>query len=235
MKIAPIACLLLTLVPAVAVAENTRSLGAHEHGAGVLNVAIEGNAIAMEFEAPGADIVGFEYKPSTDEDRKLIEAAKADLANPLQYFVLGAAAGCSVVEASVELHGDDEHHDHEEEHDHDDHADEAKDGHDDHAHDEHGQDDHDDHAHDDHDDHAEDAKDNHDHADDKAEGAEHSEFHAQYQLTCDDLSAANEITFAYFERFPHARELDVQIVSPAGAQAFEVERDEPVLDLKGLF
>jgi len=43
------------------------------------------------------------------------------------------------------------------------------------------------------------------------------------------------MTFAYFDTFPNALELEVQIVSDTGAKAFEVERDEPKLDLQGLF
>lgn len=206
MKIAPITRLILPLVPAVlpvsAMAEGTRSLDAHEHGSGVLNIAFEGDTIAMEVEAPGADIVGFEHAASSDEDRALIEAAVSDLARPLDLFVLNSGAGCSVVSASVELHGD-EGDDHD---DHDEYAHEAKDDHDD--------------------EHAE-------HDDEKR--AEHSEFHAEYELSCSDLSAVDKIEFAYFNRFPNALELMVQIVSDKGAQAHEVERDEPVLDLPGMF
>jgi len=40
-----------------------------------------------------------------------------------------------------------------------------------------------------------------------------------------------EITFAYFAAFPNAQEVEVQIISASGAQAFEVERDAPRLDL----
>ncbi|SLN27004.1 hypothetical protein TRL7639_00995 [Falsiruegeria litorea R37] len=224
MKFAPIACLILPLVPAIAGAEETRSLGAHEHGSGTLNIAFEGNSIAMEVEAPGADIVGFEHEATSDEDRKLIETAVANLGKPLDLFVLSAEAGCSVVSASVELHGDEEHDDHDDEHAHDDdHANEAKD---DHAHD-------DDHEHDTKDDHDDEHHD--DHADHEDEGAEHAEFHAEYALTCSDMSALSKIEFTYFERFPNALELDVQIVSAKGAQAHEVERDDPVLDLQSLF
>jgi len=43
------------------------------------------------------------------------------------------------------------------------------------------------------------------------------------------------VTFAYFEMFPNALEVEVQVASPIGAKAFEVERDNPQLDLKGLF
>ena len=60
----------------------------------------------------------------------------------------------------------------------------------------------------------------------------HTEFHAEYELNCTNPSGLTRIDFTYFSKFPNARELEVQVVSDKGAQAFEIERDEPVLDLK---
>jgi hypothetical protein len=54
-------------------------------------------------------------------------------------------------------------------------------------------------------------------------------------LTCADPAAITEIAFAYFDRFPNALEVEVQIVSNAGATSFEVERNAPTLDLRGMF
>lgn len=221
---------------APALAEENRALSAHEHGVGTLNIAIDGTAVAMEFMAPGADIVGFEYVAKSAEDRAAVDAAVATLAKPLELFVLPAAAECSVVQASagLEIEGEDAHDDH----DHGDHA--ASGGHDDHGHDDHGHDDHasDDHGHEDHghDDHAE-AHDHdaHDHDQHTAEGATHSEFHAEYAMTCNAPDALIGIEFAYFDVFENALEVEVQVVSDAGAQAFEVERAAPTLDLRGSF
>ncbi len=190
-------------------AEETRQLDSHEHGVGELNIALDGTTISMEFHAPGADIVGFEYEAESAEDRAAIDAAVAKLAKPQELFVLPAAAECTVVQASAELESEEEHDEH---HDvHDDHADGDK--HDD-DHDEHAEDDHD------HEEHAE---------------ASHTEFHAEYVLNCATPSAIHEISFAYFDAFENARELEVQIVSDSGAKAFEVERDQPILDLRGMF
>jgi hypothetical protein len=89
-----------------------------------------------------------------------------------------------------------------------------------------GEDEHDDHAEDDHNDAGD--EDHEDHADE----AGHTEFHAEYILTCDSPDALTGITFAYFEAFPNAQEVEVQIITATGAQAFEVERDAPVLNLE---
>lgn len=94
---------------------------------------------------------------------------------------------------------------------------ESQEAHEDHS-DEHAHDDHDEDGHEDH-----------------AEEAGHTEFHAKYLLTCAEPAAASLITFAYFDAFPNALELEVQLITDKGANAFEVERDAPSLDLRGMF
>lgn len=212
-RLAPAA--LVLLAAGAASAEETRQLDAHEHGVGQLNIAFDGDQIAMELHAPGADIVGFEYEAKTAEDRAKVDAAVATLARPLDLFALPATAGCSVVQASSSLES-------EEDHGHEDHAD-------DHDHAKHGEEGHTD------EDHAAHQKDDdHDH-DDHAKEANHTEFHAEYLLNCADPAQATLVTFAYFDSFPNALELEVQVVSDRGATAFEVVRDAPTLDLRDMF
>ena len=199
-----------------ALAEETRHVDAHEHGVGTLNIAVDGATVAMAFEAPGADIVGFEYAAKSDADLAAVDVAISKLGAPLDLFLMPDAAGCTVVEALVELESEDEHDDHAGEK-HDDHADEK----------------HDDHAHEEHDDHADDDHAHEEHGDDDHEDeAGHTEFHAQYTLSCEQPDALTKIEFAYFDAFPGAQEVEVQIITASGAQAFEVARDAPVLDLE---
>ena len=193
----------ITATPVLA--EETRQLDAHEHGVGQLDIAIDGQQVAMELHAPGADIVGFEYAAESDADLAAVDAAATTLAGPLDLFVLPEAAGCSVVTAAAGLESEEEHDDHDDQHD--DHEDEHADEHDE----------HDDEGHDDH-----------------ASETGHTEFHAEYLLTCATPSAITEINFAYFDTFPNALEVEVQIISDAGATSFEVERDAPVLNLSGM-
>jgi len=203
--------LLLSMAATPALAEDTRQLDAHEHGVGQLDIAFDGQQIAMELHAPGADIVGFEYEATSAADRAAVDTAVATLARPLDLFVLPPRAACSVVQASAELEGEDDHGEEHNDHDKD--------------HEEHSEDDHK-HDHD------------HDHAQNEeghADEAGHTEFHAEYLLTCADTEAVSEITFAYFEMFPNALELEIQVISDTGATAFEVERASPTLDLRGIF
>ena len=83
---------------------------------------------------------------------------------------------------------------------------------------------------DEHDDH-EDAN----HQEKNTDAPGHTEFHAEYLLACADPSAVTEITFTYFDAFPNALEVEVQLISNKGATSFEVERDTPTLDLRGMF
>lgn len=200
-----LACTALVASPVFA--EETRQLDSHEHGVGQLNIAFDGSQLAMELHAPGADIVGFEYGAESDEDVAAVEAALLVLAEPLELFVMPDAAQCSVIKANVDLEGGDEHDEHG-------HEDEHEDEHDDHDHDE---EDHDAHGHDEHE-----------------EEAGHTEFHGEYLLECGDVTALSEVSFAYFDAFPNALEVEVQVLSDSGATAFEVERDAPMLDLSGL-
>lgn len=110
LSILPIA-LCLAASPALRAAEH-RELGAHEHGHGTLNIAVEGNAVRMELEAPGDDIVGFEHDPSTPAETKTIAAAKATLAKPLELFQPPAAAKCMVKDTKVTIREEEHEGDH---------------------------------------------------------------------------------------------------------------------------
>ena len=137
MKVLPL--LIATAITATPViAEETRQLDAHEHGVGQLDIAIDGQQIAMELHAPGADIVGFEYAAESAKDLAAVDAAVAKLSAPLALFVLPEAAGCRIVEASAGLESDEEHEEHGDEH--------PDDEHDEHGHDDDGHDDHADEA-----------------------------------------------------------------------------------------
>lgn len=118
-----LACLSAAVfIPAFA-AENP---GAHVHGQASMQVAIEGERIDVIFETPAANLVGFEYKPTTGAERKAMEEARQWLeSTPL---INTADSACRVAQASVTSSHDDhqdhdnhgvqeeEHHDHHGEH-----------------------------------------------------------------------------------------------------------------------
>ncbi|MDA8636305.1 DUF2796 domain-containing protein [Rhodobacteraceae bacterium] len=182
--------------------EDARQLNAHEHGIGVLNIAIEAPLVVMEFHAPGADIVGFEYAAKSDADLAAISAALKTLEAPLDLFVLPKAARCAVQEVRVELESDTDHGANEEDHQ--------------------GHDDEHDHKHEDHDDHDEQKH---------AASSGHTEFHAEYSLICSNIEALTQIDFAYFEVFPNSKQVALQLISQSGARAFDIKSGAPRLDL----
>jgi hypothetical protein len=164
-----------------AYAEERREAGAHEHGHGRLDIAIEGKKVSMALAVPGADIVGFEHEATTDEQKAKVEKAKAALADALAVFAFPAAAGCKLTEAKVEAGAGDEH---------------------DHKHDAAGK-----------------------------EEEHHSEFHADYAITCASPEKLTGITFKYFDLFPGAQELDVNLATDKGQTKYEVTRDKPSIKL----
>lgn len=82
-------------------AEGGRAPGAHLHGHGTVNIAIEGGAVWIELEAPGSDIVGFEHAARTEAEQATVAAARALLERPAELIVLPAAAGCAVEAVDV--------------------------------------------------------------------------------------------------------------------------------------
>jgi len=184
--------------------EKHRQLGAHEHGHGSFNIAIEGKSVSMELEAPGADIVGFEHKARTKKQKAAVSAAKEKLKSLAKVIDLSDAAGCTLDKVSVELKieggKDDEH----------DHAEKKKSKH------EH------DHGHEN-----EEAK-----SDEKE--ASHSEFHAEYSLTCSSPDKLTTLSFPYFKNFKGAEELEVSVVGPKSQKKYEVERDSAEINLGGV-
>jgi hypothetical protein len=112
--------------------EEASSLGAHEHGAARLNVALDGKRLELELFSPAMNLLGFEHAPANAADEAKIASARSQLEQPQALFGLPAAAGCSLSEQQFagELLGSahagyqrGDQHDHKQEHKH---------GHDDH-------------------------------------------------------------------------------------------------------
>ena len=223
-----------------ALAEDKRAADAHQHGHGVLNVALEGETLGIELETPGADILGFEHAAEADEDKATVEQARKTLSDPVALFGLPGSAGCKVTEAEIEIGADEtDHDDHDDDH-HEEHADGDHDDHDDDHHEEHADEDHDDHDDDHHEEHADDDHDDeHDkHADDEKHGhddhaeeeASHSEVHAHYTLTCDAPAKITGLDLTnFFATFPNAEELDSAILTDNGQASGEITAEAPKL------
>jgi hypothetical protein len=84
------------------------SLGAHEHGVGRLNAALDGQTLELELESPAMNLVGFEHAATSDADKAKVAAVRGQLEKPLALFNLPKAAGCVVASQELEspLFGD---------------------------------------------------------------------------------------------------------------------------------
>ncbi|MEM8823625.1 MAG: DUF2796 domain-containing protein [Pseudomonadota bacterium] len=97
--------LVLILIPSIIglAAAETRSLQAHIHGRLTLLIALDGPALEIALEAPGADIVGFEHEAKTAAQKAAVAAALDELSDPMTLFLLPDNAGCVGQSADVEL------------------------------------------------------------------------------------------------------------------------------------
>ncbi|WP_197023745.1 DUF2796 domain-containing protein [Microbulbifer sp. HZ11] len=70
----------LALVAIVASAQQD----AHVHGEAQLAIAVNGNELHIEFESPGANLVGFEHVPQNQKQEQALAVASGELAAPNQ-------------------------------------------------------------------------------------------------------------------------------------------------------
>lgn len=78
------------------------SLGAHEHGAAHLDVALDSNTLELALESPAMNLVGFEHAAASASDQAAVATARQQLAEPLQLFSIPAEAGCTVAEQELQ-------------------------------------------------------------------------------------------------------------------------------------
>ena len=64
------------------------------------------------------------------------------------------------------------------------------------------------------------------------EAAAHSEFHAEYTLTCTRPDLIQAIDFDYFKTFAGAGALDVTMIGPKGQSSHKVTREKPRIEFK---
>ncbi len=108
----------LWVVLAPAEESEMRQHEAHEHGSARLNVAIEGAELYAEFASPAANIVGFEYRARTAEEKKTVHEALEMLEHGSRLLRPTAAARCRLSEVEVDsemLEGGHGHQQHDEE------------------------------------------------------------------------------------------------------------------------
>jgi hypothetical protein len=76
--------------------------GKHEHGVASLSLAVDNKGLEISLDSPAANLVGFEHKPSTDEQSQQVAKVKAQLENPTSLFDIPAAAECSLSKTELQ-------------------------------------------------------------------------------------------------------------------------------------
>ena len=177
------------------------SLDAHEHGVASLNLVVDGNQVSLELDSPAANLVGFEYQPSTDEDRATVARVKAALEQADGLFSLTAAADCQLqqVELDSPLFAAHDHEEHE---------------HEDHDRDEHDHHDADEHAH-----------------DDEHEHGEHADIEGRFDYVCAAPEQLEALTLPLFNDFPAMQRIQVQAITASGQHGAVLTADQPTLPL----
>ena len=95
------------------------SLGAHVHGEGQLEIAVEGKNVELYLSIPGVDVVGFEHQPKDDKQRQAVDEAIGFLRG--NALIRAEGAQCQLINSDVDsqLKTDTrEHHHHDHDHDH---------------------------------------------------------------------------------------------------------------------
>jgi hypothetical protein len=79
-----------------------KGVGAHEHGAIKLEMAVEGKTLEIDIDGPAESFLGFEYTPTTAKEKKTFADAESlwtkDLLTKL--FILDKKLGCTTTEVS---------------------------------------------------------------------------------------------------------------------------------------
>lgn len=167
---------------------------AHEHGVGQLNVVVERTTVEIELTAPAADIVGFEHRPSTSQERLAVEKGVAAFKAVDRLFSFPPNVPCKLQDVDVRspLTAAD-HREHQSAASAGENQDHAK-----HSDKESGE--------------------NHDHAQhsDKETEESHADFRAHYKLECKRINQLNFIDVHYFEVFPAARKIEAKTISSRG-------------------
>ena len=200
---------LVCLFVSFQISAQVRQKDSHEHGAANLMLVIEGDKLQIGIEVPSDSLIGFEYFPKSQSDRRSFNEAIKILSDPTKIFSTPDDAECLLTGLNVSqtlFSGEGEHgHD-----DHDEHGHEEKGfwdslfGHDDH--DEHGHEDHDEHGH-----------------EDSEKGEIHSEYRSNYSWNCLHTDDLDSIGNNLFSLFPRIEEIRVKWITSSGQGSLELE------------
>lgn len=103
-------------ISGLAVGENQ---AAHVHGLASLTMALENNVLEIQFESPAENLLGFEHKARTAEQKRAVKQAQAGLNAATRIFIFEGTE-CKPEDINIDMSGvvDDEHGKHQHHHNH---------------------------------------------------------------------------------------------------------------------
>jgi hypothetical protein len=79
----------------------------HSHGNAKLDIAVEGNKVAFDFDTPAEGLYGFEYEPKKESEKKIVNDANGRFTSGAsELFRLSPELGCKVTKAEVKKEGE---------------------------------------------------------------------------------------------------------------------------------
>ena len=93
---------ILAVAAAIASPSFAHGPGAHVHGVGRLDIAIEGDTLTLALESPLDNLLGFEHPPTTDRQKAAVRAMAASLNKPAALFVTTPAAECAATKVKLD-------------------------------------------------------------------------------------------------------------------------------------
>ena len=201
----PITVLLTSLIAALSSFQilAVETLDSHEHGSANLNIAIDNKFIAIHFESPAVNIIGFEYQPNDEAQRSLISAAKSKLSNFANSYELQGEPNCLMISSSadwVSEHSESEHSESE------------------HSESEHSESEHSEHS-------------EQDETVGASLETEHAEFVVEFELQCEQINNLTAIDVSLLALFPAIDEIDTQVIYTGGQIKQELTRNNTLIKL----
>ncbi len=175
------------------------SLEAHVHGKASINLVLDDQSLFIEFESPAYNLVGFEHEPKDQIQQKEVQDTLSLLSRPRKVFGFSAQAGCLVESVSVTTTM----------------AGVGKNtvGYEE----EHHEEEHHEEEH-------------HDHSDgDSTNKESHSEFKANYLMTCSEPEKLRTIEFKLFKEFLGLKSVQVQWINGEGQGYIELNAESSKL------
>ena len=175
------------------------SLEAHVHGKASLNFVLDDQSLFIEFESPAYNLVGFEHEPKDQIQQKEVQDSLSLLSRPRKVFRFSDQAGCLVESVSVTTTM----------------AGVGKNtvGYEE----EHHEEEHHEEEH-------------HDHSDgDSTNKESHSEFKANYLMTCSEPEKLRTIEFKLFKEFLGLKSVQVQWINGEGQGYIELNAESSKL------